>query len=94
MDGGPRQDSPTNKDARPFGERRILHYLKGILKPFHYFSCGDSIDSQLIVSMFRDLHPAGTNKLTDALKGVTHLLENTASGDLRQSQAKPELRRW
>jgi hypothetical protein len=86
--------SLTNKDARPFGERWILLYLKGILKSFHYFSCGDSIGSQLIVSMFRDLHHAGMNELTDALKGVTHLLENTASGDLRQSQGEPELRRW
>jgi hypothetical protein len=82
MDGVPLPVSLTNKDARPFGERRILLYLKGVLKPFHYFSCGDSIDSQLIVSMFRDLHRAGTNELTDTLKGVAHLLENTTPGDL------------
>jgi hypothetical protein len=94
MDGVPLLVSLTNKDARPFGERQILFSQKGILKPVHYFSCGDSIGSQLIVSMFRDLHRAGTNELTDALKGVTHLLENTASGDLRQSQGEPELRRW
>jgi len=56
-------------------------------------SCGDFIGGQLIVSMFRDLHHAGTNELTDTLKGVAHLLENTASADLRQSQAEPELRR-
>jgi hypothetical protein len=43
--------------------------------------------------MFRDLYHAGTNELTDALKGVTHLLENTASGDLRQSQGKLVLRK-
>ncbi len=93
MDGVPSVVSLTDKDARPFGERRILFYQKRILKPFHYFSCGDPIGSQLIVSMFRDLHRAGPNELTDALKGVTHLLENTASSDLRQSQAEPEHRR-
>jgi len=73
MDGVPSPVSLANKDARALCERRILFYQKGILKPFHYFTCGDSIGCQLIVSMFRDLHRAGTSELTDALKGVTHL---------------------
>src|SRR4030042_2328678 len=87
MDGVPLLVSLTNKDARPLYERRILLYQKGIMKPLHYFTCGDSISCQLVVSMFRDLHRAGTSKLTDALKGVAHPFKNTASSDLRQSHA-------
>ncbi|MBE3065495.1 MAG: hypothetical protein IMZ69_10820 [Spirochaetes bacterium] len=55
----------TNKDARPFSERRIFFDQQGILNPFNYFTNGDSINDQFIVPMFRDLHFTGKDEYTD-----------------------------
>ncbi len=49
----------TNKDARPFSERRIFFDQQGVLNPFKYFMYGDSI---------KDEH-------TDTSKCVTHLYQ-------------------
>ena len=64
--------SLSNKNARSFSERWIFLYQQTILHSLNYFTRGDTINNQLIVSMLRYLHIAGTHELTDALQGVTH----------------------
>lgn len=74
----------TNKDARPFSERRVFFDQQGILNPFKYFMYGDSIKDQFIVPMLRDSHFTGKDEHTDTSECVTHLFKSTASSSLRQ----------
>jgi len=79
----------TNKDARPYFERRIFFDQQGILNPFNYFTYEDSINDQFIVPMFRDLHFTGKDEYTDTSSCVTHLFKSIASSDPRQYHGHP-----